>query len=120
MKKIHLLVTLLLASAPMFAIAAEHQVTLGNNTSWTIHELYFSPTKEQDWGPDQLSDDTIASNASFTLTGIPTGKYDVKIVDEDGDECIIEGVKLADSETVVLNDEMLLGCQGATEQAEDE
>jgi hypothetical protein len=46
---------------------------------------------------------------------IPTNKYDMKLVDGDGDECVVEGIKVAASEKVVITDENLIGCQAATE-----
>jgi len=72
---------------------------------------------EDDWGPDQLGDEVIASGESFHLNAIPCDAYDVRIVDEDGDECVVGGVALcADKDAWVINDDDLLSCQAETEE----
>jgi len=95
------------------------KVKLINKTDWEIHEMYLSPTKQKDWGEDQLGDEVIEKNSSFELKGIPVGKYDFKIVDEDSDECVVEGIKIAADEDVKLTNDLLIGCQANTE-SEDE
>lgn len=92
---------------------------LQNHTKWEIHELYFSPAHEKEWGPDQLEDEVIAPGEEFTLTKIAKGGYDVKIVDEDGDSCEVGGVDFSASEVFALTDQLLLGCQAATEEAKE-
>lgn len=105
----------LIGSAPAFA-ASNSKVIVVNKSSWAIHEMYFSPTDETEWGPDQLGKQTIETGEQFTLTGIPCDKWDVKVVDEDGDECVVENVGLCeDADKWVINDSDLLGCQAATE-----
>lgn len=115
-----LLFVLLLNIISISFASAAHDVTLQNDTDWDIHELYFSPTKAEDWGDDQLGKKTIPSGTSFKLTGIPTGKYDVKIVDDEGDECVVEKVRILDSEEVVIDNDMLLDCQEASEVEDEE
>ncbi len=51
-----------------------------NTGSVEICELYLSPTGLDSWGPDQLKSQTIAVGGKFTLTNVPTGVYDAKIV----------------------------------------
>jgi len=57
-----------------------------NNTGTVdICQLYLSTTDKNEWGPNQLPDgQKIAAGASFKLTNIPAGKYDVKWVGCDG------------------------------------
>src|SRR5262245_15429731 len=99
--------------------ASDVKVKLINNSNFEIHEMYLSPTKTNEWGPDQLRDHVIAKNASFELQGIPVGKYDLKLVDEDGDECVVAAVKMAADEDVEINDALLVGCQAATAEADE-
>lgn len=89
-------------------------LTLENQSKFDVHELYFSPINENNWGPDQLGDEVIASGESFTLTKIAKGDYDVKIVDEDGDACEIKEVDFRATEHFTLTDKLLVGCQVAT------
>lgn len=91
-------------------------VTIKNNSSWDIHQLYLSSTEDESWGPDQLGEQVIGGGESFKLHGIPCDDYDVKLVDEDGDECVVGGVSLcADSDAWAIDDDDLLSCQAATE-----
>ncbi|HET9031506.1 MAG TPA: hypothetical protein VFN25_01240 [Dokdonella sp.] len=112
-----ILVSMLLVMAAAPAIAAKHsKVIIVNQSHWAIHELYFSPTDESEWGDDQLGDDVIESGEKFTLNGVPCDKWDVRVVDEDGDECVIENVGLcADTDKWVIKDSDLLACQAATD-----
>jgi hypothetical protein len=93
------------------------RVTIVNQSLWAIHELYLSATDESSWGPDQLGPTTvIGTGERYTINRIPCDTYDVKLIDEDGDECVVGGVALcADSDTWVITDEDLLACQVATE-----
>ncbi len=109
-------VLLLMTASSAFALSLE----LVNKSKWEIHELYFSDTDESDWGEDQLDDEIIETKDSFTLTKIAKGKYDVKIVDEDGDSCEIEDVDFTSSEKFEITDEILLGCQKATAEENEE
>ncbi len=47
------------------------------------------------------------------LNGIDCDKYDLRLVDEDGDECIVQDLNLCDEDAhVEINDQNLLSCQG--------
>lgn len=120
MKKVSALITLavmLCVTSTSYALSLKFE----NKSKWEIHELYFAPTDSQEWGPDQLQDDVIEKNATFTLTKIAKGTYDVKIVDEDSDACEISDVDFTASEHFVLTDKILLGCQQKTaEEAEED
>lgn len=99
---------------PVFADSEESKIVLKNTSHWAIHELYFSPTDQREWGPDQLGKHTIENGETFTLTGVPCDSYDVRVVDEGGDECIVEDVALyTDKEKWVIDDNDLLACQDA-------
>ena len=105
-----------LAASPALAGKGDSKVIIVNKSAWAIHEMYFSPTDETEWGEDQLGAQTIETDDQFTLTGVPCDSWDVKVVDEDGDECVIEAVALcADTDKWVINDKDLLGCQAASE-----
>jgi hypothetical protein len=102
----------LIAASPALAEKSDSQIVIVNKSSWAIHEMYFSPVNETEWGDDQLGKKTIKTDEQFTLSGVPCGKWDVKVVDEDGDECVVEDVALCDSaDRWVINDKNLLTCQ---------
>ena len=61
--------------------------------------------------------DVIQSDGSFKLTDVPCDIYDVRLVDEDDDVCILGGVKLcANAADWHIRDRDLLECQGATDE----
>lgn len=110
-------VCLALVSACLFAgeanAAGKSDVTVHNDSDFAIFHFFLSPSEEDQWGPDQLGDHVIKNGGSFTLTGVPCDEYDVKLVDEDGDECIVPAVDVCgeDDEWVITDDD-LLECEG--------
>jgi len=100
--------------APAEAGAADTaSVRILNKSKWDIHHFYLSATDTEDWGPDQLGDDVLESGSSFTLTEIECDIWDIKVVDEDGDECEIRGVALCDEDAIwKITDDELLECEG--------
>lgn len=98
-------------TTPLFA--AKATVKIINQSDWEIHQIYLSPSDDREWGPDQLEDEILAKGESLTLTGISCDLWDIRVVDEDGDECVIEEVDLCgdDSYWKITNKE-LLSCEG--------
>jgi hypothetical protein len=113
MKKLCLLGLALCMAAMPLAAAKKNTVTLVNRSDWDIHHLYLSSSDDEEWGPDQLGDHVIESGGSFKLTDIPCGNYDVKLVDEDGDECEVTEVDVCSGgETWKISNDDLLECEG--------
>lgn len=112
-----LLATLFSCALMSGALARDASVTIHNQSAWDIYQLYLSSTGDRGWGDDQLGEDVIESGARFRLHGIPCDDYDVRIVDEDDDVCIIGDVSLCgDRETWVIEDADLLACQLLTDE----
>ncbi|MGE5208560.1 MAG: hypothetical protein ACM3KL_04425 [Alphaproteobacteria bacterium] len=104
------------ASGPALAGDKKATITIINQSKWEIHHLYLSATSNKRWGLDQLVDQVLATGGSFTLTNVPCDRYDVKVVDEDGDECVIEQVDLCNDKTQwKITDKQLLACVAETE-----
>ena len=96
---------------------ADSTVTLQNSSSFALFHFYMSPVDQQAWGPDQFGPDVLMPGESFTLTEIDCGTYDVKIVDEDGDECVVGGVDVClEDAGWNISDEDLATCQIFTPQ----
>ena len=117
MKRVSVCLSLSLLAAFLFAAGAEaagkSDVKIKNKSKWDIHQFFLSSSTEGEWGPDQLGDDVLEAGGSFTLTGIPCDEYDVMLVDEDEDECVVEAVDIcgADDSWVITNED-LLDCEG--------
>ncbi|HYG81463.1 MAG TPA: hypothetical protein VD861_13790 [Pyrinomonadaceae bacterium] len=113
------------AAAVLFALAAlalplpskaqpqRAEFMINNRSSFDIYHMYLSPEDKDTWGPDQLGEKVIHSGESFTLNDIPCGEYDIKIVDEDGDACIVEGIVMCKDHTHWdLTNSELARCEG--------
>lgn len=95
------------------APVARASIEIVNRTRWAIYELYLSPSDAIEWGDDQLDGETIEPGDHFTLTDVPCESWDVRLVDEEGDECIVIEVELcADDYKWVIENNALLACQG--------
>jgi len=107
--------TIAALALPTAAVAASDNsiVHIKNKSDWEIHHLFMSPSDQDHWGPDQLGNNTIAAGGgSFELHKVPCDTWDIKIVDEDGDECVITGVDIcASKEGWVITNDNLLSCQ---------
>ena len=121
----------LLAATPLLASAQEDlrselkpaertpdsQVELRNESRWSIEQLFFAPIGSGRWGPNPVSNNSIQPGDTFTLTDIRSDKYDDKIVDEDGNECVVRSVALCGDDKIWhLGDRDLLKCQSRTHQ----
>jgi hypothetical protein len=107
-----LAVALALTFASTVALAAN--VVFVNQSSWQIHEIYFSPASQNSWGEDHLGSEVLEKGDSLTLSGVHAGRWDVRVVDEDGDECVLEDVRIDRSDRWAITDSDLLGCQAAS------
>lgn len=96
-----------------YAGAQKAEFMIENKSEWDIHHLFLSSSDDDQWGPDQLGDHVLASGTSFTLRNIPCDTYDIKVVDDDGDECVIKGIPMCKDHTHWdLTNKELLGCEG--------
>ena len=106
---------------PATVQAQKSNVIIKNKSDWEIHQFFLSPVDTDKWGPDQLGEQVIGTGGTFTLTGVPCDSYDVKLVDEDEDECVVPEVDICgDNQGWIINNDDLLACQAAGEEEEEE
>jgi len=106
----------LVLSTTIGASSAEKKskVTVVNKSAWDIHHFFLSPADENEWGPDQLGDQVIGTGDSFELSGVPCDEFDVRLVDEDGDECMVLGVDICGgNQRWEITSEDLLECEAS-------
>lgn len=124
MKKLALFAGALCALAftiPSAAAAKNATVTVANQSEWVIAQFFLAPSETEEWGADQLGEDVIIKGGSFKLTNIPCDTYDVKLVDEDGDECVVAAVDICGGKgTWTITSKELVACQVETEAEGDE
>lgn len=103
-----------LVGLPAVSWAQKVTVKVVNKSDWEIHQFFLSSSEEGEWGPDQLGENVIGAGESFELRNIPCDTYDVMLVDEAEDECIVEEVDICgEDESWVITNKILLGCQEA-------
>ncbi|MFO0613737.1 MAG: hypothetical protein U0414_14175 [Polyangiaceae bacterium] len=90
-------------------------VKIKNASSWAIHQLFLTPFDSTSWGEDQLGADTVKSGESLELQKIECDTYDIKLVDEQGDTCIVQDIDLClQDASWTLDDKELVGCEVST------
>ena len=114
MKIRHLLAAVAAAVVCMPLTAAAAQVEFINQSDWDIYEVYFSPASQNGWGEDYLGSEVLEKGDSLTLSDVADGRWDVKVIDEDGDECIVGNVPISGNDRWVITSEDLLGCQAGS------
>jgi hypothetical protein len=86
-------------------------VQLVNSSGYTIRKLYLSPSDDTDWGRDLLGSGVLRSGYVETIT-TPPGRYDLRLVDADGNVCEISDVQMDEDRDVTLTRNGLLHCEG--------
>jgi len=93
-------------------------VKIKNDSSWAIHQLFLTPFDSTEWGPDQLGSDTVKSGEALELQKIECDTYDIKLVHEMGDVCIVQDIDLClQNASWTLDNTELVGCEVATSDA---
>ena len=105
----------LVASVSLLALAMPAraaELILINNSQYIVKELYVSPSKSKKWGPELLGDKAVGNSQQFTITNIPVGVYDLKLVDNDDDSCVVSDVSFSERATWTLTDAVIENCEG--------
>ncbi len=83
---------------------------LKNASGYSVEEFYITPWDELNWGPNLLREDLDPGEAA-TLTNIECDRYDLKLVDDEGDTCVIQDVDLClEDAKFSLTDRLLASC----------
>ncbi|MDQ3369892.1 MAG: hypothetical protein M3680_31120 [Myxococcota bacterium] len=69
-------------------------LTIDNDSSYTLIEINLSPVDSVAWGADLLGADVLDPGDVLEVSGIECDTYDIRVIDEDSDECILESVDL--------------------------
>jgi esterase/lipase superfamily enzyme len=91
-----------------------------NTSEVGIFSIYMSRPDHATWGGDTLGDGKLAPGTATTITGIAPGSYNMKLVDENGNSCVIHKFGIY-SRTVRLNitPDLLLRCEGVNSSIDD-
>ena len=86
--------------------------TVVNRSRYTIYQMYMSSSNDGNWRHDRLGSNVLSPGQSFTLRGLRAGYYDIKLIDEDRDECVRMRVPVFRSTRWVVTNNVLLRCEG--------
>ncbi|NMC70809.1 MAG: hypothetical protein GYA57_12180 [Myxococcales bacterium] len=105
-------VTYVPPAGPTPGTGAMASITIQNVSSYDIYRLYMSSSSDPNWGEDHLGTSILPANGGTVTLSMPCDTYDIKLVDEDGDECTVMHQPLcSDNAWLITNDE-LLSCEG--------
>lgn len=107
-----LVVVLLAGGLAVSAKAWANRVTvsIANESSFEIYHVYMSSSGVNVWGPDLLGATILRPGYSLPVTAVP-GRYDLKLVDEDGDSCEVPTLSVYDNTSWRITDPWLLACE---------
>jgi hypothetical protein len=103
-----------LASVALLALitpASAFDLVVVNQANFSvIHKLYLAPAKSNQWGENKLQNQTVAKNGRFTVRDIPAGVYDLKVIDDDDDSCVVPEINIDQNKEWKLTDKVMLQC----------
>ncbi|MBN1894928.1 hypothetical protein JW906_10555 [bacterium] len=120
------LIGLLVILSACAVFAGDQDFILVNETGLTIDQLYCSPTTTKDWEEDVLGVDVLEDGENVVIRfsrDEDACEWDLKIVDEDGDNIIWTDIDLCKAETITLyyeDGEPTALIQNVDEDEEDE
>ena len=91
---------------------ASTSVTIVNNSSREVRNVYLSHVNADDWSGNQLSEGTsIAPGNSVTLSNLACDQQQVKVIGEDQDGCFLSTVvSCGDSATWTVTNDTARDC----------
>ena len=96
----------------------KYSLKLKNSSKYAISRLYVASSDDEKWGFEQLGKHTIDSGDTFTLTDLLPGEYNIKFVDEKGDECVLKKIGVFKNISWELTTDWLEKCEKASNVAD--
>jgi hypothetical protein len=91
---------------------ADGLLRIDNDSSFDFYEIYVTPIDALSWGPDLLDRDVLFPGESLTIE-VGCDFYDAMVVDEFGNECIVESLDLCDDSLIwSVTNSVLAACGG--------
>jgi hypothetical protein len=85
------------------------RIIIQNGSSHAIHSIYLQRSGESAWAADELGLSVLAPGNRVTVAAA-AGVYDLKLLDRDGNVCVVKSVSLAEKQIVTLTDSMVSQC----------
>ncbi|HEY7246635.1 MAG TPA: hypothetical protein VH678_22405 [Xanthobacteraceae bacterium] len=107
-----------IALAALIAPASAFDLVVVNEANLSvIHKLYLAPAKSNQWGENKLQSQTIAEKGRFTVRDVPAGMYDLKIIDDDDDSCVVPDINIDQNKEWKVTDKTMLECASKKEDS---
>ena len=92
-----------------------YTLTITNRAKWAIYEVYVETSENQrNWGKEWLAGRVLEKDTFIDLTGLKSGEYDVRFVDQDDFECILMNTPITKNTSWELTTRWLEDCQAKT------
>jgi hypothetical protein len=75
------------ATVSRAARTSASSITVVNNSTLAIRHIYLSPPDNDNWGPDQLNESSLATGGSFSLSDVSCSQGSIKVIAEDENGC---------------------------------
>ena len=95
------------------ALAADRFFGFNDTTSTVFTGVYLAPAGTTAWGSNQALNDkdkTWESGERLAITGLPRGRFDLKVVDKSGRTCIKHGIDTTRDTSFDIRDQDLRDC----------
>jgi hypothetical protein len=76
---------------------AAEKMRFWNTTSAELDEVSLAPAGTSNWGPNQCLNDkdkTVEADERLTLKDVAPGRYDVRVGEVKGRQCVVRGVEV--------------------------
>jgi hypothetical protein len=96
----------------VFATAcADSSLTVDNESSFALEQIQLAPVDQVTWGPNLLRGDILAPGEALQIDQIDCNTYDVHIISEAGQECVVSSLDLCfDNARWVIDNTELAHC----------
>jgi hypothetical protein len=96
------------------ASAQTERTRFWNLTGETITHLYLSPAGKNTFGPDQCQNDrdgTVDHDERLRITGVTSGRYDIRFQDKRGRDCLVQNVEVKSGDIFAIEERELAHCR---------
>ena len=104
-------VLMALGSGCIITSDSDSSLTIDNQSSYALYEVYIADIDAPTWGPDLLGGDILLPGEAISVL-LDCGDYDALIVDEDGVQCELLGLDLCFDDAVWVVDNFTLNTCG--------
>ena len=87
-------------------------ITLRNTSSYDIYSIQLAAFDSSDWGGNLIGEDVLMHGDQQTVAVFDCKKYDLRLVDHEQDECVIQDIDLCfEDKSWDIDDSVLAVCQ---------